>query len=75
MTDKRDNYCTTFISKDGGYSYGAGKQHYLGEEGDRNHAAIRRNLGFAKQMGLAIEFSSPTKRDLLAIGILIRTEG
>jgi len=71
----RDYYCTTFISKDGGYSFGAGRQQYLGEEGQRNRAAIRRNCGFAKQMDLKIQVSSPVKRDILAIAVLVRAEG
>lgn len=72
---KRDNYCTTFVSKDGGHSFGAGRQHYLGEEGDFNRAAIRRGLGFARQLDLDIYFSSPTKRDIIAVAVLVRSEG
>lgn len=70
----RDAWLTTFIAKDG-RPFGSGKQHHMGEEGARNKPAIRRGLGFCRDMSVKWRYTSPTKRDILAMYVMVREEG
>lgn len=71
----RDAWATTWLSKNGAYAFVAGTQHYLGEPGQRLHPVIRRNCGIGRQFSLKFATTSPSKRDVLGIAILIRGEG
>lgn len=70
----RDAILTTFLSKDG-RPFGSGKEHFMGEEGARNTPAIRRNLGFCRDLKVKFRYTSPTKRDVLAMYVMVREEG
>lgn len=70
----RDANMTVKVSKDGSRVYGAATTHFLGEEGAFCVPVIRRRLGTARQMALKCSISSPTRVDILAMGMQAETE-
>lgn len=69
----RDAWLTTFLSKDG-RPFGSGKPHFMGEEGARNTPAIRRGIGFCRDLRVKFVYTSPTKRDIIAMYVMVREE-
>jgi len=64
-----DHKCTITISKDGSHNYVAQSEHSLGADGEFLTRVIRRRMGQARHMVVAVEVSSFIKSDLLAASV------
>lgn len=70
----RDCYCTIWLAKDGAHSFNAATEHYLGEEGAFVQTAIRRRMGQCRQAVARVRFTSPVRRDVIAMAVQVGGE-
>lgn len=66
----RDNHCQIAVTKDGGHTYSDWTLHFRGEVGEfEKGRVVRRRIGIARQVTLAVRDTSPVVADLIAVSL------